>query len=274
MATPGLCPTTLEPTVDRFRESRRRWRLYSLREIMRQRTARGHEVTQHKNGDVTLHIKRKGVQLQTLSPVAHWGDGESSRGCNAHHRTRRVGPAQKRASAKRAADDERYMKRVQKRRMAATAAATAAADEADDLARAQAAPEAADAEMEQAAPRVQGIKCGVEGKRRVVTLETAAAAETEADKVEEVEPPRRKGAQQAGTAATEATDLAATEAEARVVREELATMKPRRHSGNTATGKGVMRAVKKITGTSVEYMQKIIEKQMTRGEKMGVVTCE
>ena len=108
--------------------------------------------------------------------------------------------------------------------------------------------------------------------RASTSAETAEAAETEAEAEEteaeeereaEAERPRRKGERQAAVTAHEA----ATEA----VREELATMKPRRPSGNTATGKGVTRVVKKIAGTPVEYMQKIIERQMTRGEKMVVM---
>ena len=126
--------------------------------------------------------------------------------------------------------------------------------------------------MEQAAPERLGKRTGVAGKRIVVMVETAEAAETEAEAEEteaeeaEAERPRRKGERQAAV-----TDQAATEAEPRAVREELATMKPRRPSGNTATGKGVTRVVKKIAGTPVEYMQKIIERQMTRGEKMVVM---
>ena len=97
------------------------------------------------------------------------------------------------------------------------------------------------------------------------------AASTHGLQVHEAAPRKRKTSTQRELSWDSPwTDLAATEAEARAVRQELATMQPRRPSGNTATGKGVTRAVKKIAGTPVQYMQKIIEKQMTRGEKMVV----
>ena len=130
--------------------------------------------------------------------------------------------------------------------------------------------EAADAPMEQATPLRRGIRIGVaEGKRRIVTAETAAAAENEAEAeaeeaVAEVGRSRRKR-----SAATGAT-LSATKAEARVVRAEEAVPTTRAKQG-TATGKGVTRAVARCADSPVRYMQKLYE-QMTRGERMLLAT--
>ena len=72
----------------------------------------------------------------------------------------------------------------------AEASAAAAAE-----AQAAEATETTEAAMEQASPDRCGIPTGIEGKRRVVTAETAAAAETEAKAEEtEEERPRRKAA--------------------------------------------------------------------------------
>ena len=284
--------------------------------------------TRHENGDITLHAK---THNQAKSE-AH-ADGKSRRADDAH-RTTRAGTARQRASAKRAADDELYKGRVQKRESAeaakaaaiaeaAAAAAAAAAVAADevidaDAAMQQAAPperhgarvdepgkrqavaseetaepsalseqsekdesheaseeskidstagEAADVVMDQATPRRCGIRTGVvEGKRRVVTEDTAAVAETEAEAEEEkavAEVGRSRRKMSAAMAMTAAAAMA-------TARGTLGESSARRKQA-TATGKGVTRAVERCADSPVRYMQKIYE-QMTRGERMLLAT--
>ena len=283
--------------------------------------------TRHENGDITLHAK---THNQAKSE-AH-ADGKSRRADDAH-RTTRAGTARQRASAKRAADDELYKGRVQKRESAeaakaaaiaeaaaaAAAAAAVAADEVIDAdAAMQAAPperhgarvdepgkrqavaseetaepsalseqsekdesheaseeskidstagEAADVVMDQATPRRCGIRTGVvEGKRRVVTEDTAAVAETEAEAEEEkavAEVGRSRRKMSAAMAMTTAAAMA-------TARGTLGESSARRKQA-TATGKGVTRAVERCADSPVRYMQKIYE-QMTRGERMLLAT--